>query len=249
VIDYNSYFLKAKDTSRYLLYPKTGIHWSTYGMLHVADSLVRYIEKLRNIDLPEIVIDSIEVNTKLRDSDKDIEGGMNLFFELDNFPMAYPAFHYNETGKTKPKVLVVADSYYWGMYGKGLSDRAFDKGQFWFYNYEVYPDNYIKPTTVNQIDVAKTLQSQDVVILMATEATLSKFPWGFTDNAIKAIKNPFANDPNFLKTILQIEAGMRNSPQWLQAQIDKAKKRKIPLDSMLRLDAIYIYKNKYQNKN
>jgi hypothetical protein len=248
VIDFNSYFLKAKDTSQYLLYPKTGIHWSSYGMVLVADSLIKYIEQLRNIDLPDIVIDSIEVTTDLRDSDKDIEGGMNLFFGIKNFPMAYPAFRYNEQGKTKPKVMVVADSYYWGMFGKGLSDRVFNQGQFWFYNYEVYPDNYVKPTTVNQIDVAKIVQSQDVVILMATEATLNKFPWGFTENAIKAIKNPFANDPNFLKKILELEAGMRNSPKWLEAQIEKAKKRKIPLDSMLRLDAIYLYQLKYQDK-
>jgi hypothetical protein len=248
VIDFNSFFLKARDTSRYPLYPKTGIHWSSYGMIKVADSLLRYIEKLKGSDIPDIVIDSIEVTDKLRDSDMDIEGGMNLFFKLKNFPMAYPAFHYNKEGKTRPKVLVVSDSYYWGLFSKGLSSQAFNDSRFWFYNLDVYPDSYVNHTTINQLNIAKEITSQDVIILMATEATLNRFPWGFDDAAIEALKNPLLKDPKFMELILQIEQSIRSSPEWLKAEAEKAKVKKISLDSMLRLDAVYIYKTKYQNK-
>jgi hypothetical protein len=51
-----------------------------------------------------------------------------------------------------------------------------------------------------------------------------------------------------MELILQIEQSIRSSPEWLKAEADKAKVKKISLDSMLRLDAIYIYKTKYQNK-
>ena len=37
-IDFNDWFLKIKDTSRYVLYPKTGIHWSSYGAFLAVDS-------------------------------------------------------------------------------------------------------------------------------------------------------------------------------------------------------------------
>jgi len=43
-IDFNDWFLQLKDTSRYLLYPKQGTHWSKYGECLVADSLIKYIE-------------------------------------------------------------------------------------------------------------------------------------------------------------------------------------------------------------
>jgi len=52
-IDFNHWFRDLKGKTAAPLYPKTGIHWSRFGELMAADSLLRYIEKLKDIQLPE----------------------------------------------------------------------------------------------------------------------------------------------------------------------------------------------------
>ncbi|MFC2107669.1 hypothetical protein ACFLRY_04985, partial [Bacteroidota bacterium] len=41
-IDFNKYFLNCKDTTKHILYPRYGIHWSDYGVGLVLDSLQNY---------------------------------------------------------------------------------------------------------------------------------------------------------------------------------------------------------------
>jgi hypothetical protein len=47
LIDFNKWFRKKKGTTVAPLYPKTGIHWSRFGELMAADSLLKYIDKLK----------------------------------------------------------------------------------------------------------------------------------------------------------------------------------------------------------
>ena len=60
-LDLNNYFLKQKPISKYPLFTKYGIHWSTYGKLMAFDMIIKTLEKTRNIDLPDLNIQSINV--------------------------------------------------------------------------------------------------------------------------------------------------------------------------------------------
>ena len=94
-IDFNSYFIENKSKSPYPLYPQYGIHWSYYGMCLAADSIIRYIENARNIDMPNLYWDQIEI-TQPKKGDYDIADGMNLLVKLKTFNMAYLTLNFNQ---------------------------------------------------------------------------------------------------------------------------------------------------------
>ena len=193
-IDFNKYFMEIKHTSKYPLYPQYGIHWSYYGMCLAADSIVRFIEKVRNIDMPNFYWNTVEL-ANAKETDYDIADGMNIKFKLKSFKMAYPNIQFqSDSGKTKPSVLVISDSFYWGMFGSGIITRSFSDNHYWYYNKEVYPSNGNSQTS--QLNLKEEINKHDMIIIMATTATLPGFGWGFIENAydlfkgIKKIQTP-----------------------------------------------------------
>jgi hypothetical protein len=182
VLDFHTYFLEQKNKSAYPLYPQYGIHWSEYGMALAGDSLIRRIEQQCGWRLPRISWDRVEWKQP-RGTDCDIAGGMNLLWNMKSFPMAYPELQFeSDKGKQRPAVLVISDSFYWGLFNFGIS-RSFNPGHFWFYNHEVYPKQFGGPSTVKQLKLLEEIARHDVVVIMATEATLPKLGWGFIESA------------------------------------------------------------------
>ena len=182
VLDFHTYFLEQKNTSAYPLYPQYGIHWSEYGMALAGDSLIRRIEQQCGWRLPRISWDRVEWKQP-RGADCDIAGGMNLLWNMKSFPMAYPELQFeSDKGKQRPAVLVISDSFYWGLFNFGIS-RSFNPGHFWFYNHEVYPKQLGVERTVKQLKLLEEIARHDVVVIMATEATLPKLGWGFIESA------------------------------------------------------------------
>jgi hypothetical protein len=183
LLDFNSWFIKMKTTSTYPLFPKTGIHWSNYGEVLAADSIIKYINSFHGDEkVPQLIIDSIETSIIIRKTDDDIEKGMNLLSNIQDLEMGYPKFKIQKDTTTKsPKVLTIADSYYWGMFNWGLSRDAFNDGKFWYYNKQIYPDSYKNPLMVKDIDIKTEVQKNNVIILLSTDANLHKFAFGFID--------------------------------------------------------------------
>ncbi|MCC6691041.1 MAG: hypothetical protein IT235_05865 [Bacteroidia bacterium] len=234
-IDFNSYFVEKKKTSKYLLYPKTGIHWSMYGIFLVSDSLVKYIEKLRNIDMPEIKCSEVIYTDSIHPNDMDIERGMNLLFPISKPKMAYPVYKYNMQNKTKPSVITVADSYYWSIYGTNMVKALFERPRYWYYFKEFYAaDSYMK--TIDVINFEDEINKNDIIILMATEANLAKFPWGFIEKMNEIYLSKDARERKIKKLIDQIV----QSPEWFDKIKKSAIAKNISLDSMLRSNAIYM---------
>ncbi len=186
-IDFNAYFVSQKNKSKYPLYPKYGIHWSTYGMGLAADSIIRYIEKKRTIRMPHIYWNKVSLEDA-KESDYDIGYGMNLLYKITDNQMAYPLFQYDSDSlKTKPSSLVISDSFFWGMFNFGISS-VFTDNQFWYYNEDVYPDSYQKPLKTKDVNLQKCIAAKDVIIIMATEATLPKLGWGFIERMYETYK-------------------------------------------------------------
>ena len=186
-IDFNKYFVDCKTFSKYPLYPQYGIHWSQYGMCLVADSIIKYIEKARNIDMPNLFWNKVEMSTP-RETDYDIADGMNLMFKLKSFKMAYPLVQFqSDSNFTKPSVLVVSDSFYWGMFNFGIT-KAFSNNHFWYYNKQVYPDSFKKGIETSQLNLNDEIDNHDVIILMYTEATIGALGSGFIENVFTVLQ-------------------------------------------------------------
>lgn len=189
-LDLRKWFLQMKDTSKYPLFPKTGIHWSKYGEIIAADSIVRFIESEMKREMPKIVIDSIVLSDTTKYADDDIEQAMNLLINIKDLPMAYPKHHIEADHiDSMQKVLTIADSYYWEMFNWGMSKLVFNKGQFWYYFKKIYPASFDSLQTVNDVDIIAELQKNDVIIILITDANMFDFAFGFVDKVYDLLFN------------------------------------------------------------
>jgi hypothetical protein len=249
-INLSKWFLMMKDTARYALYPKTGIHWSYYGMALAADTIIKTVEKLRGTDMPDIIWKGIKMSSKLKNTDRDIERGMNLIFHLKNNPMPYPQLEVDTTGKNRLNAIVIADSYYWQIFSAKLPHRIFNKQEFWFYNKQIFPKRKDGTSWTNESDLLSDLNNTDIVILLCTEPVLKRLFWGFIDNAYEAYFQPDKYKKNHSKInidktkIARIIEKIKNNEKWYNKEIEKAEQKNISIDSMLKLDAVYLLRKR-----
>lgn len=185
-IDLHSWFESMKKTSKYALFPKTGIHWSAYGQYLATDSICSFVSARCKTEIPYYVLDTIVESDKAWLGDDDIGRGMNLLWEIQDVKLAYPEFHPSrKPKKDDPKVLMIADSFYWGLFNSNVSNFLFKEGEFWYYNEQIYPATYTKETLVKNQDLDKKLKENKVVFLLITDANLNRFGFGFLEMACK----------------------------------------------------------------
>lgn len=237
-LDLNAYYLALKDTSRYDLYPKYGVHWSVYGMTLMADTLIRYIEHLRQVDIPDFHISDIIVSDSLRDTDYDAAKPLNLLFELPHGPMAYPVIRFgDQEGKTRPDVLVEGDSYYWNIFNARIPDHCFNNHSFWYFNALVYPDSYYDSTFVADLDIKKEVEKRDVILVMTTERFLFKYDWGFTDALFEAYTPDLEPDLQY-----RYENNIRQNMDFFDDLTARASNQHENLEEVIHQEADFLFK-------
>jgi hypothetical protein len=242
-LNFHKWFRDNKASSPYPLVPKTGIHWSKYGEALASDSILNYLESICSCEYPDLVIDTIIKSDQMQDTDDDIEGGMNLFFNISDLTMGYPQFHMETSGsESNLKVLTVADSYYWGMYNFGLSRDYFNRGQFWYYNEHIYSEDIEGSLPPDQVDFGKELEQHDVILFIITDANLYKFGFGFIDDLYTHLNG---GEELLKKYIEQINS----DPEWKQKVQEKADKNGITLEEAILIDAKFMVKEELSSQN
>lgn len=243
-LDLNQYFKDMKSSAAYPLYPKYGTHWSTYGMSLAADTLVKYVESLSGRSLNQLKHGPVELTSNLRDTDFDGGKSMNLLWKPRSGKMAYPRLAFeNDSDKHRPMVLVVADSYYWNIYNAGIPKNIFANEAFWYYYRQVYPDFYLDQKTVDQLDIRTEIEKQEVILVMITERFLHTAFWHFTDDLYRIYKPDFREDH-----LYTYGNNIRRDRQWFGDVIEKAKKRGLSIEEMIRIDAEYMFMLDFEEK-
>jgi len=221
------------------LFAKGGTHWSRDGAILVLDSLLKLIEYETGEARNKIQFTDLTKTQIPEGSDNDILKISNLMFENLDTEYYYPEYHFEKTYSKKGKLIAISDSFFWLIYQSGISN-SFQNIKYWYYFNDVYPESYKSPKKVKDINISKELLEADVVLLMSSTSLLSKLGWGFTtevnDLLLKGIDKEAA--------IAQIIAGIKSDPKWFASVKAKGEKRNIELDSMLRLDAEYLYNRK-----
>lgn len=248
-IDFNKWFVSMKDTSYYPLFTKGGIHWSKYGEYLVADSLIRYIEKIRGVSLPYYQVEDIELSETPQYRDNDIGEGMNLIFPHSTTELAYPVLKLiRNEGDDLVKAMVVADSYYWELYNEGLSKDVFNNGQFWYYNKKIYSSEPgWSPTPVDEVDIRFEVEKNDVVFILQTEATLYRYAFGFLEKQRELYSlSDYSPDTLAMQNqeLNSIIRNIKSNEKWYSKIAEKAEKRGVSVEEMLKNEARYVLKVK-----
>lgn len=183
-IDMHQWFESMKKTTEYPLFSKTGIHWTAYGQFLAVDSITKFVSNTCNCEIPSFVLDKIVPSSKPWLEDDDIGLAMNLLIGLPELELAYPEFHLSRKAKkTDPKVLVIGDSFYWGLFKAKVSGSLFKEGEFWYYNEQIYPASYTKETLVKKQNLDRKLRENKMVFILITDANLYRFGFGFVEMA------------------------------------------------------------------
>lgn len=241
LFDIKTWFINAKDTSRYPLFPKTGIHWSKYGEYLVMDSLIDVVGKMRGISMSSIVVDSVEISSSMQGTDDDIERSMNLIYDIPDDEMAYPIFRFEIDSSTiQPNVLTISDSFNWGIFNSGFSQSVYSNSEFWYYFEDVYPPRDGEVVKVDDLSLIDELKQVDAVIVMCTETNIYSF--GFIEAAFDAYSFLSSEDKEAekLRRIAYFRELIIASPEWYAKIQAQAETEQITVEAALQKNAEYM---------
>lgn len=179
-LDFNGWFLAMKDTTKHLLFSKLGTHWTVYGSLLASDSLIKYIEKVRNIHIPELQWKEIVYNDTPKRTDDDLAAGLNLISRFKKERFSYPNYFYNDEGnRTKPKAIYIGDSFLWTLVNNGLMNSINKDWQVWYYFNEAWTNKSfsgLEPMRyLEDFRWQNDLLNTDYVVVLYTPANFKGF--------------------------------------------------------------------------
>lgn len=232
-LDLITWYQAQLKTSPYSLYPSGGIHWSVYCSHLAADTLIGYISQLMGTVMNRPDSTTLELSPVPRGQDIDIDRGMNILFPHTGSPMAYPTWRYTRVAP-QYSVMTVGDSYYFRIF-TDYSGAFFAHSSLWFYYNELHTWGNMVTRRNHEVDLIKQIEAQDLIILYAADANLAKFSWGFVHDALKIYRDPARREAEIQRLTLEVQ----NDPNWLKIIQQKALSEGLPLDTMIRRDAIF----------
>jgi hypothetical protein len=172
-VNFNSWFVALKKTYGTLLYPKQGIHWSVYGAALAADSLVRYMEKLRGITMPHLHNNKLVYSQTPQCTDDDLGKPLNLIFPFHKETYCYPQIGYpNIATATRPNVIYVGCSFMFQWLYLGIPHYTNNNWQFWYYFNEVcteqFPHGDGNAPRIANYDWLSEVNKTDYIVLLYT---------------------------------------------------------------------------------
>ena len=242
LLDFNKWFVDIKGTVDFKLFPKNGIHWSRSAQVLVIDSLLKSISKIHNVVLPTVLIDSSYKSSEMIGSEQDIEDGMNLLIDIPDYEMTFPSIKYIGENESDIKMLTISDSYYGGLLNFDLNLDVFKNCQNWYYNKLIYVGNQDSIADITLIDIQTEVEKNDVILLMATDANLYKFAFGFIDDVYDIYYTKLEDRISYKKEkrILDYMESLRNKPMQNKLIKEKAIKNKVSFELELRNNAKFM---------
>ncbi|HMM12648.1 MAG TPA: hypothetical protein PKE03_11195 [Bacteroidales bacterium] len=294
-LDFQQCFSAWNDTSGFLLFPRTGTHWSYYGAWLAADTLSRYLDNYWPGQITGLSLAELDTKREIRHPDDDIWLAMNMLTGVPAQKLAYPIIKSGPKPEKRPSILVVGDSFYFNWQSDGIMDALSDGGEFWYYNKIRWSHQGSELGLLNPDERIERALAHDIVLIMITERFHQNFAWKFDEQLYAHFfgdstpqRQKFFNDlvaANEAFTRLYNEGrkkgmdvrqrlwmevdymvyldyqqhperytsrddriaitmmAIRNTPHWLAEVEKKAHERKLPLETLIRLDAEWIVDN------
>jgi hypothetical protein len=248
-LNLEQWFLQIKDTADFALFPKTGTHWTRYAALYAADTLIRYMEHLNNINMKNLVIGPRELDNA-RKPDDDLESLLNLIR-----PLPKPKYYYadcttdGDTTAIKPKMIVIGDSFWWTIAAQIPLKEIFSEAPYWYYNSTVYYDD--RYHSVDELNLNEELHSSDFVVLSYCAAQQYRMNDGFSQKALEALGindgDAFMDSAAFIEREIQRNIGkILATPSSMKNIREKATQNNQPVEQAVRDNARWIVSREIQ---
>ncbi len=184
-IDFDGWFVQMKKTSQHVLFPRLGTHWNKYGSVLATDSLIKYLEGVRHIDLPNIAITGIDNSTHPVENENDIGEGLNLIFPFRQGQYEHPQYHYtSDTAHGQIKTIFIGDSFLWSFMNNDLPGKLGNGWEVWFYFNEIWSERP-EQEYIGHYDWMKKINESDCIIIMNTSINMHSIGTGFAQRAYK----------------------------------------------------------------
>ncbi|MCQ2958679.1 MAG: hypothetical protein MJ198_00625 [Bacteroidales bacterium] len=241
-IDVNAWFKQMKDTASFNLYPQTGTHWSNIAAAYATDSLLRYMEKLGNINMKNISLSKPYYSNENKNPDADLEGLLNLQrkIQLEKPNQYVDATVIPDSTAVKPRMIVIGDSYLWNISYQINLKEFFHSSPYWYYNSTIYWHNAYKSTS-EITDLANQLINTDYIMISYCSTMLYNLGNSFIP---KALVNICYNQEQIDSVEMTIQQDILNNAEWKKNIEDKAVKQNAEFTALLKENALYtLYQN------
>jgi hypothetical protein len=154
----------------------------------------------------------------------------------------------------KPRFLCISDSYFAGIIKTRIPANVFSDYHYWLYYDAIFPESYVKEKKVSGLDIKKEIEKQDVVCMLATEASLAQFPYGFIDDAYERYA-PKDNNYYELKKkefrlfVATFFVNVENDKIWKAQLVKSAKEKGVPESVEFFNNALWLYTNNQKRIN
>jgi len=241
-LDFMAWFRKLKHTAPYPIFPPYGTHWSQYGSVLAADSLLDYLRNHMGFKLGRMYSIGTDVTEIPRHNDYDGGQAMNLLFPLKPQKLAYPVLRFDTLPPDqRPNAMFVGDSYFWNFALTGFQFFIFQKQDFWYYNTKIYRDQYRDGLGVEFINLKEEIDKHDLFILGVTERFLYNYDWRFIDQLYALYAPELYKDD-----VYEMENNVRSLQDWMRQIRQKAALARVSIEEAIRRDAYYMMEQ--QNK-
>lgn len=190
-IEMTRWFKQMKENVPYLLIPQTGGHWN-FSSVYAADSLLRFMADLKDIEFPKIHIGALQESDKYAyEAETDLEQLLNLARPIRQRQALAPEAEVRIEASpeaVKPKVLFIGNSFFWRMAHYLPLDQIFSQVEFWYYYSTAYYGDHLDQTCkVGDFELLEKLLDFDYVVWFTTGNQMNKGTGGFAQNALVAL--------------------------------------------------------------
>ena len=189
-IEMSQLFKNYADTLFFPPMGQQGAHWN-FSCVYATDTVVKLMEKLGGIDIPDIKIGEYrkydkEIEAQRKD-DYDIERMMNLMFPLNH--SKYPLYLADVTIEsdsthTKPSVLFVGNSFLWGIRKFINFSELFEYPRLWYYNRTARDLTTFDTKKTSDTDPLFEVLVSDYIVTFCGDTQLFNITFNFAGKAL-----------------------------------------------------------------
>lgn len=207
-------FDSLKGHTPYLLFTKTGTHWSNIASTYAFDSIMHFMQSFGPAIRPVTLGQPHKART--REPDADLDDLLNKMFRIPAERNQYVDVTLGEPAPEKnPSLVVIGDSFFWNILYNFPVQELFSDFRYWYYFSTIYydPDH----DNVANIDLVDELLNSDYVMLSYCTVQLYNAGNGFVNRALLEL----CYDPEEIQAVRDSLAADNSSTLSVDERLDR----------------------------